>query len=149
MTANHPFIETILRSHGVPPGGAILLFDGVCNLCNFWVRFVLARDKRELLRFASLQNEPGLTLRRDLFSLPPGRESVLLIAPTGCHAESRAILELVRLLPFPCPLFYSLRIVPAPLRDGIYRFIAKRRYRWFGRKESCPLPRPEEAHRFL
>ena len=123
----------------------IVLFDGVCNLCNGAVRFILARDPRARFRFASLQSEAA---RRLLGGDPPA-ETIVLIEAGKTHTRSTAALRIARLLRFPWPLWYGWIVVPRPLRDGVYDWVARHRYRWFGRRDTCMVPTPELRDRFL
>ncbi|MEN9937451.1 MAG: hypothetical protein RLZZ387_4030 [Chloroflexota bacterium] len=129
---------------------AIILFDGVCNLCQWSVRFIIARDPREVFRFASLQSHAG----RELLAAhglptPTAPESVVLVQSGKAYVESEAALRIARRLRPPWSLLYALIVAPRPLRDAIYRFVARNRYRWFGRQEACWLPTPELRGRFL
>ncbi|HEX3742820.1 MAG TPA: thiol-disulfide oxidoreductase DCC family protein [Bryobacteraceae bacterium] len=123
----------------------IVLFDGVCNLCNGFVQFVLARDPARRFRFASLQSAAADRLLRD--KLPP--ETVVLMEGGRIYLKSTAALRIARGLSFPWPLFYGLMAIPRPVRDAVYDWVARHRYRWFGRREQCLLPTPELRSRFL
>lgn len=138
-------------SEGTP---AWVLYDGECGLCDRSVRFLLPRDRRERLRFAPLQGERAAALRRRHPALPPLDETFLLVEDPERPAErvrlrSDGALRALELLGGPWNLVKLLRIVPAPLRDAVYRFVARRRTRWFGRLESCRLPSAAERRRFL
>jgi predicted DCC family thiol-disulfide oxidoreductase YuxK len=130
-------------------GKPIMLFDGVCNLCSFWVRFAIARDPAARLRFAPVQSDLGQDfLRRrnlptDLF------ESFYLIEEGQVYEKSTAFLRMVRHLRGPWPLLQAARIVPTSVRDWLYDRIARNRYRLFGRRDSCLMPSPDVASRFL
>jgi predicted DCC family thiol-disulfide oxidoreductase YuxK len=127
----------------------ILLFDGVCNLCNGAVQFVINRDERQKFRFASLQSEAGQDLLRH-FGLSTQRfDSFVLIEGERFHTESTAALRVAKQMGGGWPLLYAFIIVPAPIRNAVYRFVARNRYRWFGRKESCAIPTPGLEARFL
>jgi predicted DCC family thiol-disulfide oxidoreductase YuxK len=127
----------------------VVLFDGVCNLCSFWVRFAIARDPAARLRFAPVQSDRGQDfLRRrnlptDLF------ESFYLIEDGRVYEKSTAFLRMVRYLCRPWPLLRAVWILPRPLRDWLYDRIARNRYRLFGRRDRCLMPSPEIANRFL
>jgi len=123
----------------------IILFDGVCNLCNGLVQFVLKRDTAGRFRFASLQSEAA---RRVLKGGPPA-ETIVLIEGGGLYVKSAAALRIARGLRFPWPLLYAFVIVPRPMRDLVYDWVARRRYAWFGKRESCMLPSPQMRGRFL
>lgn len=132
-----------------PDPHPIVLFDGVCNLCSGAVRFLIRRDPRAALRFASLQSETGRRLQSERGIDPDALGSIVLVAGDRWWAESTAVLRIVRHLRGAWPLLTVFLLVPRPLRDLIYRWIARNRYRWFGKKETCWLPTPELASRFL
>jgi predicted DCC family thiol-disulfide oxidoreductase YuxK len=123
----------------------IVLFDGVCNLCNGLVQFILARDPEGRFRFASLQSDAA---RRLLNGNPPA-ETMVLIEQGTTYLKSAAALRIARGLRFPWPLLCGLLIVPRPLRDIVYDWVARHRYAWFGKRESCMLPAPQWRARFL
>ena len=127
----------------------ILLFDGVCNLCNGTVQFLIWADRRKKLRFASLQSEPGQQLLHHFRYSGPALQSVVFCKGDKLFTHSRAILEVFRLMGFPWSILFIFIIVPRPMRDFIYKWIAQNRYRWFGKKETCWLPTPELRQRFL
>jgi predicted DCC family thiol-disulfide oxidoreductase YuxK len=126
---------------------AIVLFDGVCNLCNAIVRFVVARDPHAHFQFAPLTSD---TAGRALQGVPPpGPETVVLVEDGRLYTRSDAALRIARRLTFPWPLAYGLIVVPKGLRDWLYDLVARHRYRWFGRRDSCPIPSPSIRDRFL
>lgn len=127
---------------------AIVLFDGVCHLCNGAVRWIIRRDRRGRFRFASLQSETGSALL-SRYGVQPGTDSMVLIEGGRWYPESTAALRIARRLDGLWPLAYVLIIVPRPLRDSLYRYIARRRYRWFGRSETCMIPDSGIRERFL
>ena len=127
----------------------IVLFDGVCNLCNGSVQFILKRDPRGTFRFASLQSEAGRSLMAGHGLDPGALSSVVLIEDGRAFEESSAALRIARHLPGPWKLLRVFAVVPRPLRDAVYRWIARNRYRWFGKTETCWLPTPELRARFL
>jgi predicted DCC family thiol-disulfide oxidoreductase YuxK len=131
--------------------GPILLFDGVCNLCNAVVRFVVARDRAGVFRFAALQSEVGARLLAEHgVEVPEGDpDSVVLIECGRAYVESTAALRAARYLAFPWFLLWPGLLVPRPIRDAIYRWIARNRYRWFGRRDQCMVPTPELRAKFL
>jgi len=132
-----------------PSTSAIVLFDGVCNVCNGAVQFIIRRDPAGRFRFASLQSEIGRELLQR-HGLPADRIDTLVLIEDGrSYARSTAILRVIRRLKGPWPLLYAGIVIPRPLRDGLYRFIAANRYRWFGQRESCMLPTPDIRRRFL
>lgn len=127
----------------------VLLFDGVCNLCHGVVRFVLDHDREARFRFAPLQSEVGRALLARFELDPDALDAVVLIDEAGAHLRSDAALRVARALGAPWSWLRPLAAIPRPLRDAVYDFIARHRYRWFGRKDACPLPRPEWRERFL
>ena len=127
----------------------IILFDGICNLCNSAVSFVIKRDKKSLIQFASLQTEPGKKLLEQ-FNLPTlSINSLILIEKGVMYTQSAAVLKICKHLNGLWPLFYCLIILPKFIRNGIYQWIATNRYQWFGKQEKCMVPRPELSDRFL
>ncbi|HMX39282.1 MAG TPA: thiol-disulfide oxidoreductase DCC family protein [Saprospiraceae bacterium] len=127
----------------------ILLFDGVCNLCNHSVQWVLERDTRAQFRFAALQSDLGRSLL-ERFGLDPERlDTVVLIDGGQAYTRSDAPLELLRRLGGVWACLYPLKALPRTLRNAVYDWVARNRYRWFGRREACMLPRKEWKERFL
>jgi predicted DCC family thiol-disulfide oxidoreductase YuxK len=131
------------------PAQNVVLFDGVCNLCNGWVRFVIARDPRARFRFASLQSSFGVEVLRRHCLAPDFLGSILLLERGVLFAKSDAVLRIAGGLRWPWPLLAVFRLVPRALRDVVYDWVARNRYRWFGKRESCPLPSPQHTARFL
>jgi predicted DCC family thiol-disulfide oxidoreductase YuxK len=127
----------------------IVLFDGVCNLCSGSVQLILKRDPQGTFRFASLQSEPGRKLMLDHGLDPDALSSVVVIEDGRAWQESSAALRIAKHLPGAWKLLRVFTIVPRPLRDAVYRLIARNRYRWFGKTEACWLPTPELRARFL
>lgn len=127
----------------------ILLFDGVCNLCNASVQWVLTRDVKAQFRFAALQSELGQQLLKQHGLSAENFDTVVLAVKDKVFLRSDAPLEIVWRLGGFWKLLYAFKALPRPIRDGLYNFIAKNRYRWFGRQETCMLPRPEWKGRFL
>jgi len=128
---------------------AVVLFDGVCNLCNGSVRFIIARDPAARLRFAALQSQAAQRLLVECGIRGPLPDSVALIEDGCVYTRSAAALRIARYLSFPWPLMWVLMPVPRALRDLIYDWIARHRYRWFGRRDACMIPTPELRARFL
>ena len=127
---------------------AVVFFDGVCNLCNGAVNFLIDHDTRKRLRFASLQSPEAEALLKP-FSLPPGLDSIVFLEDGRVHTRSTAVLRISRHLSGAWRLGGLLLIVPAFLRDGVYNWVAANRYRWFGKRDSCRIPTPELRDRFL
>jgi predicted DCC family thiol-disulfide oxidoreductase YuxK len=127
----------------------VVFFDGVCNLCNAFIQFVIRRDPAARFRFAPLQSDAA---RARLGAVPaPGSlpDSILLFDDGRLYVRSAAVLHIARGLRAPWPLLYGLVVVPRPLRDWVYDFVARRRYGWFGKRETCMVPTSDLARRFL
>lgn len=130
--------------------GAVVLFDGVCNLCNGAVNFIIDRDPSARFRFAALQSDQAAGLLAPLGRVPEAEPSSFVLVEDGrVYERSTAALRVARKLPGAWKLFYAFIIVPRPLRDAVYRFVARNRYRWFGKAEACRMPTPELRARFL
>ena len=129
--------------------GSIGLFDGVCNLCTGAVRFILKRDLRGRFTFGSLQSDAGKRLL-EAHGLPrDAMQTIVLIEAGRCFTKSDAVLRIARSLKGLWPVLAVLRIIPRCLRDAVYDFIARHRYRWFGKQSACMVPTEEEAGRFI
>lgn len=128
--------------------GPVILFDGVCNLCNSAVRFVIRRDKKGIFRFAALQSPAGEQFAEQ-YQLPKTYTSVVLIENGHAYLKSAAALRIARKLNGLWPLLYLLIAVPTAIRDRLYDLIARNRYRWFGRTDHCMRPTPELQERFI
>ncbi|MGH2552336.1 MAG: thiol-disulfide oxidoreductase DCC family protein [Chitinophagaceae bacterium] len=127
----------------------ILLFDGVCNFCNYWVNFAIKRDKKKKLIFAPLQGETAKKLLEQFHVNPTSLSSVILIDNKKAFTQSSAALRMYRHLNGGWKLFYGLIIIPKFIRDFFYNIIARNRYKWFGKRDSCMIPTPELRERFL
>ena len=133
--------------------GPIVLFDGVCNLCASTVRSIIRRDSRGRFRLASLQSDAGRRILAGAGAPPPeagaAPASLILVANGRTYMRSGAVLRIAAGLDAGWPLLAVFLVIPAPLRDLAYRFVARNRYRWFGRKTACELPPTDEGWRFL
>jgi predicted DCC family thiol-disulfide oxidoreductase YuxK len=127
----------------------VILFDGVCNLCNSSVTLVIKNDKAGVFRFAALQSEIGETLVATFGINTSKVDSILLIDQDKIYAKSTAALKIARHLSGAYPLLYGFIIIPPVIRNLVYDFIAKHRYKWFGRKDTCMIPSPELKNKFL
>jgi predicted DCC family thiol-disulfide oxidoreductase YuxK len=127
----------------------ILLFDGVCNLCNGTVQFVIKRDVRKRFRFATLQSASGQALLRELGLSAQHFNSVILIHGETYYIKSTAALRVLKELGGFWKLCYALIIIPRPIRDLVYDMVAKTRYRVFGKRDMCMVPEPEVRERFI
>lgn len=128
---------------------ALVLFDGVCNLCNGFVNFIIDRDPKGYFKFAALQSEEAQPYLEDLGLQDDALESVVLIEGGEAYRRSTAALQIARHLEPPWPLFYVLLAVPLPIREAVYKWVATNRYRWFGKRDQCRVPTPEFRSRFL
>lgn len=127
----------------------IIFFDGVCNLCNTSVQFVIRHDKKKQFLFASLQSPIGQQLLKEHQLSSDHYDSFILYEQQKIYLASTGALKCARRLAAPWSWLYGLLIIPRFIRDAIYHFIARNRYRWFGKKEACWLPTPELKSRFL
>ncbi|MFB7305294.1 thiol-disulfide oxidoreductase DCC family protein [Heyndrickxia sporothermodurans] len=128
--------------------GGIILFDGVCNFCNSSVQFILKRDPKGYFKFASLQSETGKSLL-DKYQINEDINSLVLIEDDTYFIKSNAVLRICKHLRGFWRLLSIFRFVPIPIRNTFYEIIAKYRYRWFGKRETCMIPSKEERQRFL
>ncbi len=146
---------TFARTGGMSsPNQILVLYDGVCGLCNRLVAFLLRHDRRDQFRFAPLQSAIAQTLLCRYGLDPNDFDTVVVLANFRQPSEraltrSQAVLWAVRRLGGIWKFFAIAKILPLPLREELYRFIARRRYRVFGKYDECPLPRPEDRHKFL
>ena len=130
-------------------GRPIVLFDGVCGLCDSFVQFVIKRDSAEVVRFAPLQSGIGSELLRK-FALAEGELSfIVVIDGEKSFIKSAAVLEILRYLPGVWSAFALLRFIPVSISDFVYQFTARNRYKWFGKYEACVVPNERDKKRFL
>lgn len=129
--------------------GAIVLFDGVCNFCNSSINFVIERDSKGYFKFAPLQSEAGEELIAKHGIDTAETDSVILVEDGKAYTHSSAALKIARHLDGIWKLGYWMIIVPRPLRDVVYRFIARHRYRLWGKRDACMMPTPDVRARFL
>lgn len=135
----------------IPENKQLILFDGVCNLCNSAVLFAIKRDKKNRFLFAPLQSKIGTELIK-AFNIDTLKiDSILLYNPIkyNIYYKSTAAILIAKRLGFPINVMIIFYIIPAFIRDWVYSFIAKNRYKWFGKKESCMLPTPKLKAKFL
>lgn len=132
----------------IPSDKSIILFDGVCNYCNTMVNFALKRDKKDFLLFAPLQSDAGLALR-EKYGVAPSVDSFIYIENDKAYLYSTAALKVSKHLSGGWPLMAAFFIVPAFIRDGVYKWIARNRYKWFGKKDTCMIPTPAVRAKFL
>jgi predicted DCC family thiol-disulfide oxidoreductase YuxK len=127
----------------------LLLFDGVCTLCNASVDLVIRNDSKRRFRFASLQSEIGQRLLKEHGLSQSEFDSVLYLHNGVLHTKSGAALRIAAQLDGLWPMFAMFRVIPPFLRDAVYSWIARNRYAWFGKRETCRVPTAEEHSLFL
>jgi len=127
----------------------VILFDGVCNLCNSSVQFIIKHDKKRIFRFASLQSEFGKKIISRFDLKNKNIDSILLYENSSVSDKSTAVLFILKKMGGIYSVLYALIILPKFIRDGIYDFVARNRYRWFGKQESCMIPTTELKKLFI
>lgn len=127
----------------------IIFFDGVCNLCNASINFIIDRDPSGHFKYASLQSSKAEELLTDHDVDPKDLESIVFYVDGRVYRQSRAVLEIARRMRRAWPIFYLFVIIPPFIRDALYQWIAKNRYRWFGKRDACRMPTPELKARFV
>lgn len=134
----------------LPEGKMLILFDGVCHFCNDSVRFILKRDKHDLFYFASLQSELGQKMTKERCIDADEVDSIILIDPGNAYyIKSTAALEIAKKLSGLWSILGIFLYLPEGFRNWFYDFVARNRYSWFGKMETCPMPSTEEKSRFL
>jgi predicted DCC family thiol-disulfide oxidoreductase YuxK len=126
----------------------VILFDGVCNFCNSSVQFIIKRDPKGIYQFTSLQSDVGQKLLKE-HEVPVELDSFIYIENEKIYFKSTAAVKVCRNLNGLWKLLYIFIIVPRPLRDVMYGVIARNRYKWFGKRDACMIPSPEQRKRFL
>ena len=127
----------------------VILFDGVCNLCNSSVQFVIKHDTKKIFRFASLQSVAGEKLLTQYHLSKANYTSFILIVKGRAYTRSTAALKVAQKLSGAWKLLYVFIVIPPFIRNAVYDLIARNRYKWFGKKDSCMIPSPELKARFL
>ena len=134
----------------IPKNKKLILFDGVCNLCNTSVQYVISHDKENRFLFTALQSETGLEIIKKFHIDTTKTDSILLYTPEkGITSKSTAALKIASHLGFPQNILSAFLIVPPFIRNWVYDYIAKNRYKWYGKKASCWIPTPELKSKFL
>jgi predicted DCC family thiol-disulfide oxidoreductase YuxK len=131
------------------PENDVVIFDGVCNLCAHSVKFILDHESEPKLRFVPLQSTAGSRMMRELGFSPEDAKTFVLLADGRPHVKSDAAIRVARYLRGAWKMLALIRVVPRPIRDWGYDIVARNRYRWFGRTESCMVPTPELRARFI
>jgi len=124
----------------------VVYFDGVCNLCNGAVRFIIKRDSKGLFRFAPLQLKSGIRVNEKLLG---NTDTIALLDQGRFYVKSTAVLRIIKRLDGIWPLFYVAVFLPKSIRDWLYDRVAKNRYRLFGKRDVCMIPNPELKSRFI
>jgi predicted DCC family thiol-disulfide oxidoreductase YuxK len=127
---------------------SIILFDGVCNLCNSGVQFIIKRDSKCHFKFASLQSETGQMLLRK-YGISNKIDSIIVIENEKVYIKSSAALQISKYLDGCWKYLIIFKVLPSSFRNFLYDILAKNRYRWFGKKDTCMLPTLEMKKRFL
>ena len=135
----------------VPKDKQLILFDGVCNLCNSSVLYVIKRDKKDKFLFAPLESDIGKTIIKKFNIDTKETDSILLYNPKNDSLtyKSTAALRVAKHLGFPVYLLAIFLVVPSFIRNLVYNYIAKNRYKWYGKKEACMIPTPELKAKFI
>lgn len=134
----------------LPNDKKIILFDGVCNLCNSSVQYVIQRDKKDEFRFIALQSELGQKIIKHIGIANTNIDSIVLYLPgIAYYYKSSAVIEIAKSLQGFFNYGMLFRLLPNALRDVVYDYIARNRYKWYGKKESCMIPTPELKAKFL
>ncbi|MFQ3174621.1 MAG: putative DCC family thiol-disulfide oxidoreductase YuxK, partial [Flavobacterium sp.] len=125
----------------LPKNKKVILFDGVCNLCNTAVQFIIKHDKKDLFRFVALQSELGQSIVKHIGVDTKNMDSIILYEPgVAYYVKSVAALEIAKRLRGVIALISIFKILPTGLKDSVYDYIAKNRYKWFGKREHCMIP---------
>ncbi len=127
----------------------IVFFDGVCNLCNGTVNFIVRHDKNDVFRFASLQSATAQKLLRDKYPRSGRFDTVYYLEEGVLYEQSAAVLRIMKKLGLPISILYGLIIIPPFIRNYLYGLISRNRYKWFGKRETCMIPSPEMRRKFL
>ncbi|TRX42844.1 thiol-disulfide oxidoreductase DCC family protein [Flavobacterium restrictum] len=134
----------------LPKNKQIILFDGVCNLCDTAVQFIIKQDKKDVFRFVALQSDLGLEILQHIGIDQTKIDSIILYKPGIAYFyKAAAAIEIARELGGIFTLSAVFKIIPEKVSNCIYDYIAKNRYHWFGKKESCMIPTPELKNKFL
>lgn len=139
-----------LLTHQVKMEYAILVFDGVCNFCNAFVNFILKRDPKKRIRFVASQMEQGKKIVNEYkVTKKELKESIIFIEEGKYTTKSTAFFHILKNLKFPWFLLYAFIVTPKFIRNGIYDFIGRNRYKWFGKRITCRMPTKDLQNRFL
>lgn len=126
----------------------VVLFDGICNFCNQMVNFAIRNDKKAKLKFAPLQSTAGQQLLKE-FNVSPSADTIVFIEKGKVFTYASASIRICKYLDWPVKMLYIFIIIPAFISQPFYKWIARNRHKWFGKKDSCMVPTPELKERFL
>lgn len=146
---NHTEEKNLSVSPNIPAGKFLVVFDGVCNLCNGFVNFLIRHDQRDRLLFAMLPSTEKLFSQSEMRNKILAADSVALIADGKIYFRSTAVLKLLRKLGGGWKIFYVLMIIPKPIRDWVYDGVARNRYRCFGKRDVCRVPEEGVKKKFI
>jgi predicted DCC family thiol-disulfide oxidoreductase YuxK len=138
-----------LTSHAWAGHQHLILFDGVCHWCMAWVDVAIAHDPRKRFIFAALQSDPARQILTALRLPTENFDTMLLLEGGRVFTKSTAALRIAKRLSGLFPILYLLILIPRPIRDALYDYVARRRYRWMGKAASCRIPTPAERERFV
>lgn len=128
---------------------SVILFDGVCNLCNGSINFIIKRERKDKFRFVSIQSNEGEKIINHFGLSSISESTMILIEGSKVYTKSTAALIIAKNLSGLWPLLYIFIIIPKPIRDFAYGIVARNRYSWFGKRESCMIPTDELKRKFL
>jgi len=141
--------QLVPTSHEWATHERVIVFDGICNWCNAWVNFTIDHDPLAKFKFATLQSEAAQQILKELRLPAKDFETLLLLEQGHIFTKSTAALRVVKQLSSFWPFFYLAILIPRPLRDAAYDYIARHRYQWMGKSETCHVPTPEHRGRFV
>ncbi len=133
----------------MPTTSPIILFDGQCIFCNRMVNFIIRHNSKKTFRFCAIQSSKGKDLLEQYGEHEVLPDSLFLIRNNNLYAQSTAVIQICSSLDFPVRALATFGIIPRFIRDQLYRFVAARRYHWFGKKEACMIPEPSFKERFI
>lgn len=128
--------------------GPVVLFDGACNFCNRMVNFAIRNDKKAKLKFAPLQSAAGQVLLQQ-YKVSPAADTVVFIDNGKAFTYASAAIRICKYLDWPAKAMYAFIIIPSFISQPVYKWIARNRYKWFGKKDTCMVPAPEIRNRFI
>ena len=134
----------------MPKDKKIVLFDGVCNMCDSLVQYVIRRDTKDVFRFVQLQSETGMKILQHIGVDREKMDSIILYEPgIAYYYKSAAVIEIAKALGGIAGLLSVFKIVPTSIRNPVYDYVARNRYKWYGKKDSCMMPTKEMLSKFL